>query len=252
MKRLLSIFLVLGIMLSTFTVTVFAETKDKDYSILKMLNIMVGDEDGNMRLGDNVTRAEFTKVAMTISNFRKSIPLTQKTSPFSDVQYSHWASSYIRAGIDNGIVQGYPDSTFRPDNDVKYEEALTMLLKVLGYKDSDFGYSYPYGQYSLADNIGLTDGIDASLGEVLNRRQVADLLVNALETEFKDSPNSPYANFDVTKIEDVILMATAKEDESVPHNKILTSAGTYKFDTDLSGDINKKGTIILKDGDTIF
>ena len=216
MKKLLSLLLTICVVLSCSVVSVSAETTDKDYSILKLLNIMVGDANGDMRWDDNVTRAEFTKVAMTISNFRKSIPASQKTSPFADVPYKHWASSFIRVGVDNGIVNGYPDSTFRPDNDVVYEEALTILLKILGYSDSDFGGSYPYGQYSLANNIDLTEDVDANLGDVLTRKQVADLLINALETNFKGASVSPYANFDVAKIEDVILLATSKEDESVP------------------------------------
>lgn len=252
MKKLLSLLLTICVVLSCSVVSVSAETTDKDYSILKLLNIMVGDANGDMRWDDNVTRAEFTKVAMTISNFRKSIPASQKTSPFADVPYKHWASSFIRVGVDNGIVNGYPDSTFRPDNDVVYEEALTILLKILGYSDSDFGGSYPYGQYSLANNIDLTEDVDANLGDVLTRKQVADLLINALETNFKGASVSPYANFDVAKIEDVILLATSKEDESVPVDKILTSVGTYKFDIDLSNKVNSKGTIILKDNDTII
>ena len=200
MKKLLSLLLTICVVLSCSVVSVSAETTDKDYSILKLLNIMVGDANGDMRWDDNVTRAEFTKVAMTISNFRKSIPASQKTSPFADVPYKHWASSFIRVGVDNGIVNGYPDSTFRPDNDVVYEEALTILLKILGYSDSDFGGSYPYGQYSLANNIDLTEDVDANLGDVLTRKQVADLLINALETNFKGASVSPYANFDVAKI----------------------------------------------------
>lgn len=252
MKKILSLLLILCVILSCSVISVNAETVEKDYSILKLLNIMVGDANGDMRWNDNVTRAEFTKVAMTISNFRKSIPASQKTSPFADVPYKHWASSYIRAGVDNGIVQGYPDSTFKPDNNVLYEEALTILLKVLGYSNSDFGSSYPYGQYSLANNIDLTDEISVNLGDTLTRKDVADLLINALETNFKGSTVSPYSNFDVAKLEDVILLATYKEDESIPVDRIKTSMGTYKFDIDLSSNINRKGTIILKDGDTII
>ena len=251
MKKILNLTLIICLLLSIFSTNVFAEQKE-DYSILKTLEIMVGDGKGNMRLDDKVTRAEFTKVAATISNFRKSIPLSQKTSPFADVPYKHWASSYIKAAVDNGIVTGYPDSTFKPDNYVKYEEALTILLKILGYTNNDFGEAYPYGQYSLANNIDLTEDVDAKLFEDLTRRQVADLLINALETNFKNSSLTPYSNFDAAKMSDVIILATTKEDASVPHDKVLTTNGLFKYNVDLSSYVGQKGTLVIKDGDTVI
>ena len=156
MKKILSIILTLTIVLSSFTIVSATTTENNEYEVLKILNIMVGDEDGDMRLQDKVTRAEFIKLASEISSYRKSIPTEQKTSPFSDVTFKHWAAAYVKAGVENGIVSGYPDSTFKPENNVTYAEALTMLLKILGYTDTDFGDSYPYGQYSLADSIEIT------------------------------------------------------------------------------------------------
>ena len=251
MKKIISLFLTTIIIISCVSINVFAEDLT-DYSILKTLEIMVGDEDGNMRLDDKITRAEFTKVASTISSFRKSIPISQKSSPFSDVPYTHWASAYIKAGVENGIVSGYPDSTFKPEKNVLYEEALTILLKILGYTDADFGDSYPYGQYSIANNIDLTEDVNAELFNELTRRQVADLLVNALNTKIKNTQQTPYNNFDVTKIEDSIILASNIEDSAVPSNKIVTTTGTYEFTNNMTEFVGLKGDIILKDGKTII
>ena len=151
MKRKLSLILILCVMFSLCSFTVNAQTDDySKYSILKELEIMVGDANGEMRWNDTVTRAEFTKVATMISSYRKSIALNQKTSPFSDVPYKHWAVGYIRAGVDNGIINGYPDSTFKPEKEVLYEEALTILLKILGYTDADV---------DLAENLAMLTAI---------------------------------------------------------------------------------------------
>ena len=253
MKRILSIFLSLCIIFSFCSLTISAKTEDfSKYSVLKTLEIMVGDSNGEMRWNDTVTRAEFTKVATMISSYRKSIALNQKTSPFSDVPYKHWAVGYIRAGVDNGIINGYPDSTFRPENEVLYEEALTILLKILGYTDADCGGSYPSGQYSLANNIDLTEDIDAKLGEKLTRRQVADLLLNALDTKVKNGSYTLYNNFDVVKMEDVVLLATSKEDVSVPVNKVMTTNGAFDYEIDISNLIGVKGTIYVENGETII
>ena len=251
MKKIFNIFSIILVLSMLFSINIYAK-ENKDYSVLKTLEIMVGDANGNMRWDDTVTRAEFTKVATMVSSYRKSIALNQRTSPFSDVPYKHWAVGYIRAGVDNGIINGYPDSTFKPDNEVLYEEALTILLKILGYSSADFGTSYPSGQYSLANNIDLTENIDAKLGDKLTRRQVADLLLNALDTNVKNSNYNLYSNFDVSKIEDVVLLATSKEDVSVASDKILTTSGTYKYDIDINNLVGSKGTIYVKNGDTII
>lgn len=251
MKKILSILLSLSIICSLCSTLVFASDTE-DYTVLKTLNIMVGDENGNMRLDDKITRSEFTKLAATMSSFRKSIPLTQKASPFSDVPYKHWAAPYIKAAVDNGLVSGYPDSTFKPDNNVKYEEALTILLKLLGYTDSDFGDSYPYGQYALANSIEITNGVNAELFKELTRRQVADLLINTLNTKLKNNTQTLLINFDATKIDDVVILASNKEDSSVPTNKVSTTVGTYEFKTDITKYVGLKGDLILNDENQIL
>ena len=251
MKKILSFLLIVLMFSILFSINIYAEDKN-DYSVLKTLEIMVGDSNGNMRWDDTITRAEFTKVATMISSYRKSIALNQRTSPFSDVPYKHWAVGYIRAGVDNGIINGYPDSTFKPEKEVLYEEALTILLKILGYTDSDCGGSYPSGQYSLANNIDLTEEIDAKLGDKLTRRQVADLLLNALDTKVKNSNFTLYNNFDVTKMEDVVLLATSKEDVGVPVNKVMTTNGAFDYEIVLDNLIGLKGTIYVENGKTII
>lgn len=253
MKKVIGIVLSIILIFSLCSFTVSAEESSNRYSILKTLEIMVGDANGEMRFEDTITRAEFTKVATMVSSYRNSIAQNQKTSPFYDVPYKHWAVGYIRAGVDNGIITGYPDSTFKPDNDVLYEEALTILLKILGYGGgSDFQGSYPYSQYSLANSIDLTDGIDAELGDFLTRRQVADLLLNALDTNIKNSSYTLYSNFNVQKIEETIILATSKEDLSVPINKVLTTNGTFKYDINIDNLIGSKGNIYVENGDTII
>ena len=42
-------------------------------SLLSELNIMVGDDDGNLRLDDNVSRAEFAKIAVASSSYKDTV-----------------------------------------------------------------------------------------------------------------------------------------------------------------------------------
>ena len=74
MKKILSFLLIVLMFSILFSINIYAEDNN-DYSVLKTLEIMVGDSNGNMRWDDTVTRAEFTKVATMISSYRKSIAL---------------------------------------------------------------------------------------------------------------------------------------------------------------------------------
>jgi hypothetical protein len=44
-----------------------------------------------------------------------------------------WAAEYVKAGIYNDIITGYPDNTFKPKAQVTRAEAFTMICKLLGY-----------------------------------------------------------------------------------------------------------------------
>ena len=199
------------------------------FTLLGELSIMTGDPNGDLRLGDAVTRAEFTKVAVAASSYKNSVATNLAISPFPDVTYKHWAAPYVRVGVVNNLVSGYPDATFRPDNTVLFEEGITILLRVLGYTDSDFGASWPYGQISLANNLELTKNVNCVAGDTLNRQQVAQLVYNALGTKIKGQNNQLASVFDVTISDDVTLISDSADDSSIASDEVYTSNGTFKI-----------------------
>lgn len=253
LKKIISIILLLAVLFSSFNV--FAEIKDdKDIAgLLSQLDIMKGDPDGDLRLDDAVSRAEFTKVAIAASKYRDSVATSLTISPFKDVLYTHWAAPYIQLAVSKNLCKGYPDATFNPDGTVLYEEGITMLLKVLGYTDEDFGISWPYGQIGLAKKIGLCDNIDKNAGDTLNRRDVMILLYNLLNTEPKFGGADYIELLDYRIIEDAVLVASTKEDTSVGSDKVYASTGKfYKIDGSFNYDnIGKKGDLVIKDDDKL-
>ena len=56
----------------------------------------------------------------------------QQSGIFSDMQESHWAYPAVKGLVENSVVNGYPDNTFRPDNPVTRAEFATILVKGLG------------------------------------------------------------------------------------------------------------------------
>lgn len=173
-------------MLSTNIPAVYASEADVT-GLLAGLKIMQGDPDGNMRLDDYVSRAEFAKIAVAASPYKDFVAVNSRVSPFKDVSALHWAAPYVQVAIAGGLCKGYLDSTFRPDQTVLFEEAVTMMLKTLGYKDADFGASWPYGQIGTARSIGLTKKVSATEGQYMTRRDVANLVYNTLDTKMVSS-----------------------------------------------------------------
>lgn len=250
MKKIIAFMLCIALTLPFMAFSVSAQSTDDTINLqnlMKDLKIMQGDEAGNFNLGDKVTRAEFAKIAVAASEYRNTVAASSLTSPFHDVPFTYWGASYIRCAANNGFIKGYPDSTFRPEDNVTLEEGVTIALKLLGYKDDYFDLSWPEGQMKAAVDFELLEGLEAGMGQALSRGDVMQLIYNALTTNMKDSQLYLLNSFGYSYAEDVILIATSNEDSSISDNKVLTSAGTFEipagFDKSLAG---FKGDMVTK------
>ena len=174
MKKLLLYILVI---LNLFCIQAAAENNLSKQSSaaqeLYELGIMQGDENGNLKTEDNVTRAELA--ALLVRIIKAEIPDTQ--TKFSDVGENHWAKGYINAIQEKGYINGYPDGSFCPDKNVLFEEAASVLVNVLGYDKKAKSYGgYPWGTLLSAAEVGITRSLDVVRGEVLTRGELSQML----------------------------------------------------------------------------
>ena len=238
--------------LSLVSLPTLAAPRDGEVALLDSLGIFEGYEDGTYRLENNLTRAEFTKVAIMASDARKSVSSAMSTSPYADVPHSLWSAPYIRLAAEKGYVNGYLDSTFRPDLPITFAESTAVFLRLLGYTNSDFGSNWPTGHMAIAKDIGLLDGIFLTPDDSITRGDTVTLLCNLLETNMKDTKTKYLSVLDCTAEENVIIRATRLEDATVAENKVLTSLGTYKKGANFSPDwVGKTGKLYLENGDTV-
>lgn len=253
MKKILGVLLSVCMLAMTVTVPTYAAEatweRDEDITaLLSSLDIMVGD-DGDFMLDSFVTRAQMAKIAVASSSYKNTVAVGIQFSPFSDVRGSYWGAPYIRAAVSAGIVEGYIDGTFRPDGQVTLEEAVTMMLRVLGYTADDFGASYPYGQIGMANSLKMTEGINAVIGEPLTRREVARLVCNTLQAKSKTTNQDLIAIHDCTIIEDVTIIASSIDDSTLADNEISTTSGKYKIeDTFNDNYVGCRGDMVVRDG----
>ena len=92
-------------------------------------------------------------------------------------------------------ISGFSDGKFYPDRTVTLGQAATILLRTLGYKDENIGGVWPDSYLSFAASIGLTDGLDTSLGNApLSRADAAILFTNLLRADVQGEKSAPISS----------------------------------------------------------
>lgn len=139
--------------------------------------LMVGYGDGTFKPEKTVTRAEMATVLCKILGKDKN--LKKDGSKFFDVPESHWSNGYVVAAAELGVVSGYGQKRFGPDETVTYEQALTMLVNALKLGDyaGKMG-GYPDGYIAVADGYGLLEGVNGQKGKQQTRAEIATMLMN--------------------------------------------------------------------------
>lgn len=253
MKKVIAIALIILSLATTFTNAFAADVSSEDIAeVMESLGIMNGYPDGSLHLSDKLTRAQFAKIMINSSAYKNSVSSKSTTSPFKDVKYSSWAAPYVSVAVSNSLIKGYPDASFKPDKNVTLEEAVTVALSLLGYTSEDFGSSWPYGQLSVATNIGLLKNTSATAGSEITRQDAMQIVYNMLNSNVKTG-SSYIDSIGYELLEDVVLIASSSEDSSIGNGKVSTSAGTYRVSDSFNADsIGKKGNAILNVNDEII
>jgi uncharacterized protein YjdB len=190
MKKSLALVLALVMVLSSFSFVSAADYSDVEGTMyeepvarLSKLEVLKGYPDGSFKPEGSITRAEFAAVAVRarglagVAEAAAGLP-----SGFVDVPATHWAAGYVGTAGSMGIVNGIGNGMFAPNALVKYEEAVTMLVRALGYEyDAQTKGGYPFGYLIVAEEIGLLDDARGTQGTFASRGLVAQLTDNALE-----------------------------------------------------------------------
>jgi len=156
-------------------------------AILSSLGVIHGFPDGTFRPGQSVTRAELAKMLYIIKTGSDAdVPFlgdVDMSRTFRDVYKGHWASKYINYCHLNGIIAGYGDGTFRPEQAVTAAEAAKMILVALGYSPKTEGLeggAYYANTLRLAQQNGLLKDLFGNFSQSSNRENAVIMLNNAL------------------------------------------------------------------------
>ena len=139
---------------------------------LKARGIIHGYPDGTFHPFDPINRAEFMAIVMNAS--KKKIT---GDSCFDDVG-TDWYAGYICGAWMVGIVNGYPDHTFHPDNNITVAEALKITFNAFSTRirkaDKKESWYAPLVEYAEAHNTYLFTWTDPN--QTLTREEMAELI----------------------------------------------------------------------------
>ena len=121
------------------------------YNYIKVLSdkkILLGDNDKSFRPEDSMTRAEFVSVLSRIWNAENNIQSDEGNSlKFNDVNESDWYFDNVNWASANGIVNGFENGEFRPNDYITREDICVII---------DRFYEKLYGQ-SMESEMNLED-----------------------------------------------------------------------------------------------
>ena len=221
---------------------------DVDNAIIQLSNLGIinGYGDGNFYPDNTLTRAQFAKIAVCMLGEEQKASSLKNNTVFSDVPADSWASGYVNHIAQRGIINGYPDGSFGVNDILNYAQALTILVRLLGYSGEDVGYKWPDGYVSLAESLGITKNMSFDTYESVTRGNAAYIVYNALLAEKKSGSN--LALLSQTSVDDVVIYGDGTTDASLSDGSISTTNGVYKLaaSSNISTDVyGYRGTLYL-------
>lgn len=108
--------------------------------------VVEGYQDGSFRPDECVNRVEFLKMLYVANGFTLQENIT---NPFPDVDENAWYSSYVLSAYADGIISGYGDGTFKPEQCVTKPEVLKMASEAY-YSDEEINVGLQVGGFPIS------------------------------------------------------------------------------------------------------
>lgn len=213
--------------------------------------IIGGFPDGSFKPDQTVTRAQ---LAVMLVNAKGLSTSPYASSNFIDVTKSHWAYPFITAVSNAGYIGGYPDGSFKPEKEVSYDEALTMIIASLGYKMSDLNGTYPKCFTDKAKEIGVLNTCDKIGASGATRAEVSCFLSDSFSA--KKAPSADkyvlgYYEFDVPRIwGDAQRLPNGMQWTATTSGNASILQITHALESDINYDVSFEG--LLKDHENMI
>ena len=109
---------------------------EKEVNDLFFQGVIQGNKDGKFNPGNTITRGE----AVAMIGRAMNLPGEKTNTAFSDVSKGHFASGYIKSATAQGIIEGFPDDTFRPGIPILRGDVAVILKRTFDFPDASKRY----------------------------------------------------------------------------------------------------------------
>lgn len=158
------------------------------------------------------------------------------------------AASYINLACEEGLVSGYGNGTFGPDDPVTVGQAVTVVLRLLGYTTDQVGPFWPEDYMALGEQLGLLEGVSRDPDHALTRGEAALMLYALLGQS--DSTGKDYIdNLCASKVENAVLLDADAQSGDGTEGMVEVYANQnlswYEPAAELEGLTGSRGTLLL-------
>ncbi len=129
-----------------------------------------------------VTRAEFAKLMVNVLGAQNELSETPRRI-YIDVLPDNDAASSIEYLYDRGIMVGYNDADFKPDEIITVGEVVKVMVMITGYSSwAENGGGFPKGYYSIAVSNDMLSGVIGKTSEQISYADAAVIIQNVFES----------------------------------------------------------------------
>lgn len=175
----------------------FTAENSEAIEYLKEKDVVDGYSDGTFKPDNKINRAEFTKIIIgakfdqeTIDScIEKNVATGSKTVFFPDVPRDAWFAPFVCVAKTKGIISGYPDGTFKPENNISFAEEAKIIVNTFGF-EVEAGDNWYEGFVRKMDELNAIPRTVESFTEAVDRGEMAESVyrIDADDTD-KISPS---------------------------------------------------------------
>lgn len=178
MKHLL---IALTIVLPGLTLAAFSDVPEEHtnraaINYVESYGIVSGYSDGTFRPANQINRAEFTKIVIGSQIADYDIRTCDtSTLPFPDVPANSWFAPYVCVARNIGVIQGYDDGTFRPEQNISFVEAAKIIANTFEMPTEAGGTWYEPFAKALSSRRAIPTSIQ-QLDSAITRGEMAEMI----------------------------------------------------------------------------
>lgn len=159
-------------------------------------DVVNGEDANTFNPSGDATRAEFLKMAILNAGFSVD---GASGEHFSDVDTDDWFYEYVAYGVEQGMIEGYEDGTFLPNEPINRAEALVITMRIAGIAEYDVAEDWnefedvtdaDWFAYAVetASDEGIVEGYDDGTfrpGNNITRAEVAAISVRTYNEYYR-------------------------------------------------------------------